>query len=326
MPVSDATRSFDVLIVGAGSAGCVLAARLSEDPGLRIALVEAGGPATDPDILIPQKWPFLAGRSYDWCYRTTPQHGTADRVHEWPRGRLIGGSSCLHAMAHVRGSIEDFEPWGALTGSARWRYAGLLPAFRRLEHFSGGESEQHGVSGPLDVLLPEAEISPLVRSYWAAARQIGIPWLGDHNGGRLCGLAPNSLTLRAGRRLSAAAAYLDPVRARPQLTVLTQTLAHRLALSRERVCGIEAEVDGEPCLISARMTILCGRAGHAAPAHAIGHRARRAARAGARHLSRGPSRGGRESARSPAHRRKCLSCPPARAGLATAALGIADVP
>jgi pyridoxine 4-oxidase len=105
--------NFDVLIVGAGSAGCVLAARLSENPTLRVGLLEAGGPATDPDIAIPQQWPLLAGRAYDWRFRTTPQAGTAGRSHDWPRGRIIGGSSCLHAMAHVRGAREDYQAWSA---------------------------------------------------------------------------------------------------------------------------------------------------------------------------------------------------------------------
>jgi pyridoxine 4-oxidase len=130
--------NFDVLIVGAGSAGCVLGARLSENVALKVGVLEAGGPATDPDIAIPQQWPLLAGRDYDWAYRTTPQPGTAGRVHEWPRGRVIGGSSCLHAMAHVRGAREDFAAWAEATGSRRWSYEGLLPGFRRTESFSLG--------------------------------------------------------------------------------------------------------------------------------------------------------------------------------------------
>ncbi len=253
-------KRFDVLIVGAGSAGCVLAARLSEDPRLRVGLIEAGGPATDPDIAIPQQWPLLAGRAYDWRYRTTPQAGTAGRIHDWPRGRIFGGSSCLHAMAHVRGSREDFRSWSDASGSARWSYEGLLPAFRRLESFSGGPSEQHGADGPLPVWLPDAELSPVVRAYMAAAMASGVPWLGDHNTGRLIGVAPNSLTIRAGRRVTVADAYLEPVRARANLTVIGNALVHRLTLSGAGATGVSAAIDGEFVRLEAGITILCAGA------------------------------------------------------------------
>ncbi len=259
----------------------MLAARLTENPAIRVCVLEAGGPATDPDIAIPQKWPLLAGRDYDWAYRTTPQAGTAGRIHDWPRGRVIGGSSCLNAMAHVRGAREDFRAWSETTGSARWSYEGLLPAFRRTESFSasagkrrfgaqpaGGrhEDEQHGqashdeqrgADGPLPVWLADAELSPVVRAYMAAGLAAGIPWRGDHNTGKLLGVAPNSLTIRAGRRVTAADAYLDPVRARPNLTVISHALVHTLTLSGARVSGVTAQVDGRLTRVSAAMTLLC---------------------------------------------------------------------
>jgi len=251
---------FDVLIVGAGSAGCVLAARLSGNPSLRVGLIEAGGPALDPDIANPQAWPALAGRSYDWGYRTTPQSWTANRRHAWPRGRVIGGSSCIHAMAHMRGHPRDFEPWAAATGNARWSYAGLLPAFRRMEDFSGGAGEQHGAGGPLTVMLPDADLSPVVRAYMAAARAAGAPWLGDHNTGRMAGVAPNSLTIRDGRRVTTANAWLDPLLPRPNLSIIDQALVEHLLLDGSRITGVAATVKGAAVELSSGVTILCAGA------------------------------------------------------------------
>lgn len=254
------TGPFDILIVGAGSAGSVLAWRLSENPDIQVGVLEAGGPATDPDIAIPQKWPTLQDRPYDWAYRTVPQAGTAGRVNPWPRGRIVGGSSCLHAMAHVRGHPDDFAAFAAAAGSDAWSYGGLLPSFRRIERYSGGASDVHGGDGPLPVLLPEEEISPVVRAYMAAGVARGVPFIGEHNAGPLKGVAPNSLTIAGGRRVSAADAFLQPVLHRPNLHLVTDVRVHRLALDGARAVGVEAEVAGRPERIAAGLVILAAGA------------------------------------------------------------------
>jgi pyridoxine 4-oxidase len=146
----------DVLVLGAGSAGCVVAARLAE-AGARVILIEAGDYPNDPDIHDPLKWPFLEGRPFDWAYRTIPQPGAAGRVHSWPRGRVVGGSSCINAMAYVRGHSADFDPWAA-AGGQRWSYAGLLPGFQRTA---------------LPLFHPDAEVSPSSALTWRPGAQLG---------------------------------------------------------------------------------------------------------------------------------------------------------
>jgi pyridoxine 4-oxidase len=209
----------DVVVLGAGSAGCVVAARLA-DAGARVCLVEAGDYPADPDIHDPLKWPFLEGRSFDWAYRTIAQPHTAGRAHAWPRGRVVGGSSCMNAMAYVRGDPSDFDAW-ADAGGERWSYAGLLPGFER---------------SALPLLRPDAEVSPLVRAYMAAGRAIGAPSLDWHNGGRLIGATPNTLNIRDGRRVTVADAYLT--QDRKTLRVETGTIAERLVIEGDQVRGV----------------------------------------------------------------------------------------
>ncbi|MPL92111.1 Pyridoxine 4-oxidase [bioreactor metagenome] len=247
----------DILILGAGSAGCILAARLSADPACRVTLVEAGTRPTDPDIARPAMWPFLQGRPYDWDYTTVPQPGTAGRVHHWARGKALGGSSNLHAMFHVRGHAEDYEDWVAASGSQRWSYDALLPHFRATESWSCGGDDLHGDAGPMPILLPEAETHPLVRDFIAGWVAMGQPRLRDHCGRALIGTAPNALMIRDGRRVTTAEAWLTPaVLARPNLTVLTGAEVHRLRLDGARVTGAELRVEGTEQVLAADRVIL----------------------------------------------------------------------
>ncbi|MBN9257005.1 GMC family oxidoreductase, partial [Mesorhizobium sp.] len=252
----------DVVIVGGGSAGALLAARLSEEPARRVLLIEAGGEAKDPDIWNPAAWPALQGRSYDWDYHTEPQVGTAGRVHRWARGRLVGGSSCLHAMGYMRGHPSDFQAWVEATGDSRWSWDSLLPAFQALEDHPLGGNGLYGRGGPMPVYLPGDEVSPVARAYIEAGASLGLPRLEGHNSGQMIGVTPNSLNIRDGRRVTVADAWLTPaVRSRPNLTILRETRVRRLVVNANHVRGLEiVRRDGSPAQVLADQVVLCAGA------------------------------------------------------------------
>ncbi|MEP6695705.1 MAG: GMC family oxidoreductase N-terminal domain-containing protein [Pseudonocardiales bacterium] len=228
---------YDYVVVGAGSAGCVLAARLSEDPAITVLLLEAGGSDDADEVGIPLAFSQLFRTRHDWAFTTTPQEHAGSRSLFWPRGRLLGGSSSINAMIYIRGNSLDYDSWRDDYGCAGWGYADLLPYFLRSEDQAHGASAYHGIGGPLRV-EDQRYLHPLTRSFVDAAVASGRRRTGDFNGAEQEGVGPYQVTMKRGRRWSAADAYLRPAQDRPNLTVRTEALATRVVIEGGRAVGV----------------------------------------------------------------------------------------
>jgi choline dehydrogenase/4-pyridoxate dehydrogenase len=242
--MSQEMASYSHIIVGAGSAGCTLANRLTEDPGTRVLLLEAGGWDRDPHIHIPLLWPrmFLRQRN-DWGYFTMPEAGMGDRRIEIARGKVIGGSSSTNAMAYVRGHRADYDRWAA-GGLADWSYAHVLPYFRRQESWEGGADAWRGGDGPLTTRFSRYQ-DPLIDAFLASGETAGHPFTEDYNGARQEGFGRWQSTIRSGRRCSAADAYLRPALPRGQINIVTRARASKILFEGQRAVGIEYFVNGK---------------------------------------------------------------------------------
>lgn len=253
--MADGGDTFDYVVVGAGSAGCVLAARLSENPGISVALVEAGGRDTNPWIHVPAGYyRTMLDPTVTWQFGSGPEPHLNDRIVNWPRGRVIGGTSAINGLLYVRGQAQDFDTWRQL-GNAGWSYRDVLPYFRRAEDQERGDDEFHGSGGPLGVSDVRMD-NPLCEAYIKASVAAGVPHTTDFNGASQEGAGYYQLTTKDGRRCSTAVGYLKPAMSRSNLKVITDARVERLELDNKRVTGVTYEQDGLRDTVRARREVI----------------------------------------------------------------------
>jgi choline dehydrogenase len=254
-------RSYDYVIVGAGSAGCVVARRLVDGSDATILVLEAGGAGEGPSLSNPPQWVENIGSRYDWAYHYEPSPHVAGRSIALPLGKVLGGSGSINAMVWTRGHRADYDGW-AQAGNAGWDFHSVLPLFKKSEDWEGGASAFRGAGGPIRVERAR-DLRPVAAAFIDAGRSCGMPYLDDLNVPEPEGVGPMNLNIKRGRRCSPADAYLRPVMGNRNLTVLTEAPAVKLTLTGTRCTGVEFLRDGKLCFVAAsREVILCAGAIH----------------------------------------------------------------